>query len=791
MFRHYITIALRNLAKYKVQNIISIVSLAVGITTLAVVQCFLHIVRQPAVFSQPYADRCYYMRLVDENNTETNAGIPLITNVVDNLMRSEGEMSCVEMMCPVNGVTEGAWVSFTMDDGTVRRKSLDIMATANEYPHYRGIRSAITGKPVPVLKKDEVLLSEAMAKKVFGDINHIGATLSFSYWNYEYEFVLADVFEDVLSEVISCNLLFSIWDDGEFGSDNTDNLYITRYEVLLREGFTADDLKKEADIRLKPCGKTVQVIPLKDAPSDSIMLSGITRSIIWLVGAMVLLSSLISFIRMQIQLLRMRRRELSLRIVNGASSGKLFIMLFTENAIIVLASALLALLLSLWLRAFADGRLMSLLSEMSWKWEGIGLYIFEISAGILIINVIAMLLSLRKTLNGTHSLSEHMHGSDGLFRKAMLVLQTVICTVFICGTLSLLQFVRGMSEHNNIPDNDRFYRQCVYLRAYNVNDKVSFRKELEQCRYAQTVIPYSEEFDWNQDEMNDTIKQVLKDESLGSIRNYVMPNTAFFDFYRMDINWFVNPEPDENYLLVSEYFYNLLQESGYPVNNMMTTYDGRLLPVYGTYPSIPYSSMRSQRISIAVITPESDLTFDQYILVPEKGKYQALFSEACYLYDRFNPELVDTEVYNLRDNQGAEVTILDAMRGGSFILSGICLIICAMSIYSTLLLNIRARRKEVAVRKVNGAKRRDVALLFGKLYIVLASICIIISVPIGLLFNSLVIRMGDGFIAPQSLSPLLPIAGGCLFTLLLIAVTVWGNISRIMKLNPAEYLVTQ
>ena len=270
-----------------------------------------------------------------------------------------------------------------------------------------------------------------------------------------------------------------------------------------------------------------------------------------------------------------------------------------------------------------------------------------------------------------------------------------------------------------------------------------------------------------------------------------MPNTAFFDFYRMDINWFVNPEPDESYLLVSEYFYNLLQESGYPVNNMMTTYDGRLLPVYGTYPSIPYSGMKSQHISIAIISPESDRNYDQYILVPEKGRYQDLFSEACYLYDRFNPELVDTEVYNLRDNQGAEVTILDAMRGGSFILSGICLIICAMSIYSTLLLNIRARRKEVAIRKVNGAKRRDVALLFGKLYIVLASVCIIISVPIGLLFNSLVIQMGDGFITPQSLSPLLPIAGGCIFTLLLMAVTVWGNISRIMRLNPAEYLAKE
>ena len=38
MFLHYITIALRNLAKYKAQTVISVVSLAVGMTVLAVIQ---------------------------------------------------------------------------------------------------------------------------------------------------------------------------------------------------------------------------------------------------------------------------------------------------------------------------------------------------------------------------------------------------------------------------------------------------------------------------------------------------------------------------------------------------------------------------------------------------------------------------------------------------------------------------------------------------------------------------------------------------------------------------------
>ena len=122
--------------------------------------------------------------------------------------------------------------------------------------------------------------------------------------------------------------------------------------------------------------------------------------------------------------------------------------------------------------------------------------------------------------------------------------------------------------------------------------------------------------------------------------------------------------------------------------------------------------------------------------------------------------MVDTNVFNFRDSVGAEVTILDAMRSGSLILSGICLVICAMSLYSTLMLSIRARRKEVAIRKVNGARRLDVAMMFGRLYILLAIISTVISVPVAVLFNNAVIRMADGDLTARDISPWISAAGG-------------------------------
>jgi len=61
------------------------------------------------------------------------------------------------------------------------------------------------------------------------------------------------------------------------------------------------------------------------------------------------------------------------------------------------------------------------------------------------------------------------------------------------------------------------------------------------------------------------------------------------------------------------------------------------------------------------------------------------------------------------------------------IFSAICLILCLLGIYSAVTMNTEKRRKEVAIRKINGAEIKDIILLFSKSYILLWSgVCLIL-----------------------------------------------------------------
>ena len=783
MLVHYLTTALRNLAKYKTQTIISIVSLAVGMTVLAVIQCLMYLIRKPAVYSEPYADRCYIMRLKNDKDEQKSTAYHFTATQAD-LLQGNGGMECVERIFPANGSYESGYVNFLLDDGSYRRKPLDLVLVKNDYPNYRGLRSAITGRKVPVLHKNEVLLSRSMARKVFGDSNPIGATLSFWFLYEARDFTLVDVFEDVpLTESENHHLLLSFFDDDEY---DWDAAWIPYLEVILKEGCTPEQLKAEADARLEPCGLTVDVKSMKEDDGNSI--SDVTRSVIWIAGSLILLSALISFLRMQVQMLRMRGREFALRRVNGASASKLFVMLLVEYGVTVLLSTLLSLVFTKLLIGFADSRLAGLMSDWNWSWQGIYSIILAIGAAMLAICTVVILIGVKAMVRNGYTLMDNIRGTGGVMRKTMLVLQTVICTVFISGTLSLLQFVAGEAKLNHIPDNDRHYRQCVLVQSYMISDKAALQRDLQNSRYAQRVIPYSESFENLHNDLNDPMGRLFNDMRMQSLRNYHMSDTSLLDFYRMKIHWTRMPEPGESYILMSEGYSALYEQAGVSVPDMSTTSDDRLLPVLGTYTTKPYSRLRSERISISVITPGADRTYDYYIMEPRKGKYNALMADAREVVNRLSPEVVDSNVFNLRDKVGAEVTILDAMRGGSLILSGICLVICAMSLYSTLLLSVRARRKEVAIRKVNGARRADVAMMFGRLYILIAVISIVISLPVAILFNNAVINMSDGDLTAQDISPWLSVAGGVIFMLTVILVTVWGNIKGIMRLNPVEYM---
>jgi ABC-type antimicrobial peptide transport system permease subunit len=115
-----------------------------------------------------------------------------------------------------------------------------------------------------------------------------------------------------------------------------------------------------------------------------------------------------------------------------------------------------------------------------------------------------------------------------------------------------------------------------------------------------------------------------------------------------------------------------------------------------------------------------------------------------------------------------------------------------MGIWSTIALDTRSRQKEVALRKIHGAKRKDIALLFGRLYLWLIGVASVIAIPAIILFNQFLKDWAVEQKIPHHLiSPILPILGSIGITSIVILLVVSLHVRRVMKQKPAEIIAKE
>ena len=211
------------------------------------------------------------------------------------------------------------------------------------------------------------------------------------------------------------------------------------------------------------------------------------------------------------------------------------------------------------------------------------------------------------------------------------------------------------------------------------------------------------------------------------------------------------------------------------------------LPVAGTFGKIPYEGQGNLIVAISKRWEESQ---SGWMLIPKKGKGKSLARRVNETVERLEPEVINRMVFNYRDVNfaaGYDETLI----AGCWILGCVSVIICIMGIFSTITLDTRTRRKEMAIRKVNGAKSMDIYLMIGKLYVWLVGLCLLIAVPLGVLING---KIESAFIENHpgaSLSPVAPILSGCLTVILLIFAIVGWQIHRMMKTDPAKIIAKE
>ena len=816
MLIHYLKIAIRNLSKYKVQNLISIIALAVGIVTLTATHFIVKHMGAPSISEEEYYNRCYLVEIVDINapdvkyatdETETknmsfgNKVHPITVEILSALT-SNGNLPGVEKIHENRSASSGYLMvsdqEFLLPDSTVRTGQYNFFVVDADRLQFFGIRSAVTGEHLPVLNDKEVFISELQAREVFGGQNPIGCTVTMKILGKYFTVTVRDVIKNNKIADYIDNYMFVYLKDEPYGGR-----YVPELLIQLAENATLESVHAEINRRLAPHGLKARIRALRDVHAETVGVQIVSRNVVYAISALILVAALIGFLKMQLQLFGMRQREVALRRVHGATKRSIFMLFFCEVTLILLLTSGTAMLLAQWLSGYAETYMMQFLSPFGWYIEGIYESVVVISLVTFLICTLVVGISTRRQLNQRQGMAIQLHKNrKHTLRNTMLGVQFVISITFLGGTLSLTQFVNRMMESYNVPENDDFYAECIQVKPFHEEDGQKLWEYLRSgenydikhyfCIEDQTFLPIEEVS--NSPELVEELRR-------SHWRCCELADTSYFAFWQRPIKWILPPEERYNCLLLSDTLYSELKKRGITDSGVLHIKEGEPYRIGGTYAIAPYTASKwvTALQEMALIRDGNQRSdeivqtkYSEFVIVPREGKYNKVFTDLTELMARINPKPVNPVVINLREQLADEIYLLENMQRGAWILTGICLIICLMGIWSTIALDTRSRQKEVAIRKVHGAKRKDIAMLFGRLYLWLIGVASILAIPAVILFSKFLKEWAISEMIPQHLiSPILPILGSIGITSIVILLVVYLHVRRVMKQKPAEIIAKE
>lgn len=796
MLLHNLKVALRNIFKYKVQTLGSILSLAIGMVTLATVHSFLQNFRMASINHEPYYDRVYNLRFDSIQKRQSDNSIRINGDIV-RAVKANGGPRCIEQgpYAP-NGMLTGGWAEFTLNGKTRRKMQLDAVPLDRNYPNFVGICSAITGEKIKVLGPHDAIINEKQAKQIFGDKNPVGASIHLSKGCGNYQLRLVDVYQDLSLTELDMSISALFYSPCELEDMDLNQFYAVNLYVVLKEGCTPQQLKAEVNSRLKPLGLKVKTEKLKDRLSEEYSTVAIACSITYLIGSLILLAAIIGFLRMQTQLFWMRRREISLRITNGATRLQLFSMFATEVLVIVLVAYFVAVLMGSWICDYlARPQFTEITSELGTISH---LYLYSLVIGLVVMMLCLAIIwiVLSRICKRTQALESGMRRSHNhWFRNTMLGVQVMISMFFLGVTFCLLCWVGKIAEFNHIPDDERAYEQSLFLQTNAAENRQRLRDKLIHLPQVERWMPYSWGF-WKVNELaeNEEFSKAAWQgdpyASYNNVTNYKIrtsADTSYLDFFKIKVNW--KPKANrKKCILVNEELYKYMRQYHVAPNDILTLDDMDSYQIAGTFQSIPYQeSFKTDIYSFIVIDPKEAYDARHYILVAKPGEYKEMQIAVDRMIQNLEPAVVKPMSSNLRDYMARSMFALEILQNIAWILAIVSLAICLISIFSTVMLDTQTRKKEVAIRKVNGALTKDITKLFGRTYLVITLIAMVFAVVAILLFHIVLSQMFN----MVEINPVFPISLSVVIVIGFIAVIIACQVRKIMNVDPSEILAKE
>ena len=784
MIKHCLKIAIRNLVKYKVQSAVSILGLAVGFVCFSLSLYWIHYEMTYDHFRQD-ADRIYMVRTNDEY-TEGKISTRVPYSLAAYLAQHFPDIA---VAAPFHLISERISVNDKYQDAV-------FSSADSAWMNLMDIR-IIKGNRNFMLPKDnaEIAITEEAAKKWFRTEDPIGKEVKMLRRTKK-------ICAIVQAENRHTNFPFDFIGNPELGKTWW---YIT-WSILIKVKPDTDIEELESKINANLPAELKQVTLTRKTGIERIILTplsklhyakdfrddkeaGITfQYIIYfsIAGILIITCALINYLTLFINRMRVRQREMALRMIHGANIRSL-VSLLTVEFLLLLACAVTTgfLLIEICFPSFIE--LTGIDTAKSSLYGEAFLFIGLIS--LIILTAIIGLLYILYHRSLHLSLRYNTGRSTGTqLRRGSIVLQLFVCLSFIGCTVLInqqLDYLRHRDLGLKIKNRGSFsvMGDMDYTPLIRKIKELPMITEVMQPDYYPIVSQLTAIGQFDNWEGLDIPIDTPVPVKLFLGKEY------FFRFYDITLlagEWLDDLSTYED-IIINE---SLARRMGWSPQEAIGKH---IIQSYITYTIVGVVKDCHYGAPTLPIPHTGFLVGEQMGLMQRSAgilfKYKEGTWNECrkaleHLYQtECSPENIlrlnsEEEVYNNYLRSEEMLTRLLSFA------SLVCILTAMFGIYSLVTLTCEQRRKEIAIRKVNGATVWSILFLFFREYLIMLCIAALFAFPI----TYVIIKQWIlNYVRQVSISPL-P------FILILIglALTVIAGISwRVWKAaneNPAEVI---
>lgn len=688
MIKHYLKVALRSLMKYKTHSLISAVCLAIGIVVFSIIFLFVSDRMKTRVPEQEIR-----ISLFSENDSK---GVNFNLQDLEQLhIRAGHLLDSISVRAYFEQVTEAELIC-EAEPATPYQIHLSLVNPV--FLKHSGM-PLLYGDRLPQAS-DEIVVTSGFISRLPSETNILGCWLRCTSSAGATDYRIVNVVDDSrlpFGERVDAYFPLSFRTEVPFA--------VCTYR---KPGQDLKLLNRQlSQIKWSHGGQVVYPYASKTDDSGNVM----AYYLFLLLGSLVLVSALITFLKFTFQMFHTRQREIALRKSMGSGIWGMVVLLFSEIFWMLVFSGFLSFLLS------------ELLIPQMKQWLGEE-YVGWLSLDacyrtqLVLCGVVLFLCFLLAWIPiwkvWHHPLGQMIQTSRNRhrFRTALLVIQMAI-SVFFLGIVFVVQLTfQEMFGNRYKPLASEEENRIVQLPLTErlLQHLPQIRSELEKMPEIEELLSIGNPTFRALAPDFGTESYLRPDSSMVSIKSAI-GDPAYFDFFHIPMQGTLVSSEAAGMVYVSEAFAELLHEDH---QEGVVTIDGNTFQVAGVFSDLYGMPLSDGHLSLFFVSPQQNFLL---IKIHSGNNLKLVQEQIERTLRNFVPETLPLELQMMTDLRKTPLSGLFFIRWCLWGVAVISILLVVLSVYSSIALDARSRQKEVAVRKINGATPYAIAMLFVRSYL--------------------------------------------------------------------------